>query len=182
MITLSHTTAREYIQQMADGEALRLEARQALQHHLTECAECRRYAQEIKALHQTLSRAFRDRWEHQPLPHRAWPPVTRSAARQWSPLAQVMMMLTMTVMVLSLLPEWSRWPAGPPTPAPTETRSAPVTLSRQIEAIPDEGLESLTSHEVNEALERLETPDKDDSAEVYPYYLNDPDHRASRAQ
>lgn len=182
MITLSHTTARDYIQQLADGEALRVDARQALQHHLAECAECRLYAQEIKALHLTLSRAFRTRWEHQPLPQRAWPPLTRLPTRSWGPLAQVMVMLTMTVMVLSLLPEWSRLPAAPPTPAPTEAHSAPVIVSRQVEAIPDEDLDSLTHPEAQAVIERLGTAADHEASDLYPYNLNDPDNRVSHAQ
>lgn len=181
MTSLSHTAAREYIQQLADGEALRAEARQALHQHLMECVECRAYAEEIKTLHQTLSRAFRTRWEQQPMPRRVWPPIARPRARQWGPLVQVLVMLTMTIMVLSLLPEWSRWPAAPPTPAPTATHSSPA-VNHQTEAIPDEGLESLIRLAEHEAFTPSEATAEDDPAEGDPYYMNDPDHRASRVQ
>jgi anti-sigma factor RsiW len=180
MITLSHTLAREYIQQMADGETLRAEARQALQQHLAECGECRAYAQEIKALHLTLSRAFRDRWEHQPLPQRASPLTLRPPARAWSPLAQMMVMVTMTFLVLSLLPKWSRLPAVPATLAPTETVSAPAVTYPRAEAVPDDGLENLASLETHASAQTMET--QTDPVETDPYFLNDPDNRAARAQ
>jgi hypothetical protein len=182
MTTLSHITAREYIQQLADGEALRTEARQALHQHLDECPECRAYAQEIKALHQTLARALRARWEQQPLPSRSWPPVTRPPVRPWSPLAQVMVMLTMTVMILSLLPEWSRLPVAPTMPRPTETQPVPVIVDVRLEDFPDEALENLTSLDTRPPAEPVEAAADDPAPIVYPYYLNNPDHRVSRAQ
>ncbi len=179
MITVSHTQARDYIQQMADGETLRAEARQALQQHLAECPECRTYAQEIKALHLTLSRAFRARWEHQPVPDRPWPYGVRRPAHPWKPLIQVMAMLMMTVMVLSLLPEWSRLPAAPATLAPTETVGVSSVTHPRAEAVPDEGLENLASEETAPAPSGVTASEA--AVESEPYFLNDPDNRAARA-
>lgn len=179
MITLNHALAREYIQQMADGETLRVEARQALQQHLAECPECRVYAQEIQALHLTLSRAFHARWEHQPLPQRSSPLRLRPPARTWSPLAQMMVMVTMTFLVLSLLPDWSRSLAAPATLTPTETISAPALMYPRIEEAADEGLENLASRA--RALEPVRIVNSE-AAESDPYFLNDPDYRAARVQ
>jgi hypothetical protein len=104
-------------------------------------------------------------------------------------LAQVMVMVTMTIMVLSLLPEWGRLPTSPLTPEPTPlagtdaaATTAPTVLERLIESGPDEALESLTRHEAGPVPDRLESTDEDKPRVVYPYYMNDPDRRASRAQ
>lgn len=180
MITLSHALARDYIQQQADGETLRAEARQALQHHLAECPECRAYAEDIQALHLTLARAFRTRWEHQPLPPRARPLAYRPAARTWSPLAQMMVMVTMTFLALSLLPEWSRVRGGPPTPLPTATQSVSISAPRPVDVMPDEGLDNLTSLEIPATVPMMKQ--QAEPLETDAHQLNDPDQRAARAQ
>ena len=97
-----------------------------------------------------------------------------------------MVMVMMTVMVLGLLPEWSHLPTATQTPPPTapaaETPLLPVTFFSQPEATPDEGLDRLGSLEVIKAPASAETVEDEVSSEAYPYYLNDPDNRVSRAQ
>jgi anti-sigma factor RsiW len=181
MTTLSHTAAREYIQQLADGEPLHAEAREALNQHLAGCAECRAYAQEIKALHAMLAQTFRARWEHPSVPHRPLPYPLSRPARAWIPLAQVMVMVTMTVLVASLLPGWSGWPAAPPTPWPTETVSAPAPVRPTVQAVPDAGVENPASPELPIEPSRSETK-KIEMLEAYPFFLNDPGNRAVRVQ
>lgn len=179
MIKLSHAVAREYIHQLADGETLSAEARLALNHHLTDCRECHTYAQEIRALHVSLTHTFRARWEKQAIPQRARLALVRRPTPTWRPLLQTAAMLAMVFMALNYLPAGNRLPAAPVHQAPTQTMSAPVVKPEFFEESFDDGLESLTSGEtIRRPLRMPEAP----AAEADPFDRNDPDHRAVRAQ
>lgn len=179
MIKLSHAVAREHIQQLADGEALSTEARLALNHHLADCAACRTYAQEIRALHVSLTHTFRARWEKHAVPQRVRLNLVRRPTPTWKPLLQTMAMLAVVFMALNYLPAGNRLPAAPLSQAPTQTVSAPAAKYLFFEEGFDEALESLTSGETT--VRAVSVPGAP-AAEADPFFKNYPDTRAVRAQ
>lgn len=59
--SLSHSQARDWLQQTADG-LLKPEQQRLLEHHLEGCAECRAFAAELASLEGALTGLFQQRW------------------------------------------------------------------------------------------------------------------------
>ena len=72
-MSLTHQTARQYLELAADG-LLRAEQAKSLQQHLEHCAECRDYAERLSVLENLLRQSLVNRW---PVPKPADPVVRR---------------------------------------------------------------------------------------------------------
>lgn len=138
MVRLSHPDARRYLHRAADGD-LPAEAQAQLQAHLDECAECRAYAEELRALETLLTHALRQRWEHRrpardlgrPLaqPHRTgWVDRLLQATR---PLMQVSSFMIVFAFIVAMMQAYYRPQIAPTqSPAPESApATAPVTVS-----------------------------------------------------
>jgi anti-sigma factor RsiW len=129
---LTHAEAKRYLHQAADGD-LPAETEAQLQAHLAECAECRAYAEELRALETLLTHALRQRWEHRrpardlgrPLaPRRAgWAERLLQVTR---PLMQVSSFMIVFAFMVAMMQAYYR-PQTAPTQLPAP-ESAPATV------------------------------------------------------
>ncbi|MEX1248700.1 MAG: zf-HC2 domain-containing protein [Anaerolineales bacterium] len=146
MTPISHSQARLWIEQAADG-ILKAEQAGKLDLHLKGCAECRTYAAEFAALENSLRGALLARWPQDGLPSTGKKDLIKQLKSQFGkgvggPAPWSGLIWLLPILLLALLAAWWLSSQVPPlaeetpTPRPTGTATATLTASATLPALP----------------------------------------------
>lgn len=146
MTPLSHSQARLWIEQAADG-ILNLEQQGVLDAHLKGCAECRAFAAELAALESSLSESLKAHWPASGLPSPQKKELVKemqgqfakgggAAAAASTPILKWLLafgLLLAAALLLWFLFAQGSTPEAPPEPSLTASRTSTATATATLE-------------------------------------------------
>lgn len=156
MTPLSHTEARQLIEQASDG-LLENAQQRTLEAHLKTCAECRAFAAELAGLESALSSAMKKHWPQKGLSKAGESELVKNAQSGFQPdgfslpFGGPTLLLTLVLLVLALFGISQFFPLSAPleqTMTDTSTPSATASVTATLPAaVPSEtaGIQVLTA-------------------------------------
>jgi hypothetical protein len=156
MAQLSHSQARELIEQASDG-LLETSHQRALESHLKGCADCRAFAAELAGLEGALAAAMKAQWPQKGLSKTAESELVKNVQSGFKPsgfsypFGGLGILLTVVLLILALLAAFQLLPLdaanADPTMTATPSRTASATATLVPAVIPSEtiGVEILTA-------------------------------------
>jgi hypothetical protein len=141
MAQLSHSQARELIEQASDG-LLETSHQRALESHLKTCADCRAFAAELAGLEGALAAAMKAQWPQKGLSKAAESELIKNVQSGFQPggfsypFGGLGILLTIILVLLALFGASQLFPFGSANAEPTQTDTPSATSTATTTLVP----------------------------------------------